>query len=106
MKTTKTIHVKAHDTTKTTIVCDTCASEFVDRQWGKINHCRICKDDVCQKCAIVTDHWYLKDGEFSGDYPDYYCPKCWVLGEDIRKQIQEARDKEIQLWEQWHQLRA
>lgn len=99
---TKVVQIKAHEATHSVCVCDTCGKEMSDISWGKMKLCHICKDHVCQDCAIITDHWYLEDGQFSDDYPDYYCPHCWEVGAEIRTQIQEARDLENKLWEQWH----
>ena len=81
--------------------CDVCGERAIP--WlRRIKPCRICKKDICDRCAIITDHWYLESGHFAGDYPDHYCKDCWERGEDIRKGIQACRDAETQLWEKWH----
>ena len=100
----ETVRVKAHQSTITYYICDTCGRKVTDRAWGEMKQCHICKKDVCKSCAIITDHWYLEHGSFAGDYPDYFCKKCWELSNEVRKEIQVARDREIELWEQWHKL--
>ncbi len=96
------IQIKAHETTKTYYICDTCGKRVVDTAWGKLKNCRICKNHVCQECAIITDHWYLEDGHFAGDYPDYYCKSCWESGKELRETILKCREQENDLWEKWH----
>ena len=98
MKRTKNIK-----NTVTVTLCDFCGEEAV-AFLRRVKPCQICKKDVCGKCAIVTDHWCLEQGEFMGDYPDHYCQVCWDKGKDIRKRILNFRDEEGRCWDEWHKL--
>ena len=107
MEKTKEIVILEHKEPIVTYVCDTCGKEFASRDYGAIKHCAICGKDVCHMCAIQTDEEYLEHGAFIGDYPSYYCPSCWKLGEDIREEIISLRNDaglaEQELWQKWHQ---
>ena len=104
MKESKTITVQEHQVTITNYICDTCGKVLTDTAWGRMKKCHICKGDVCRDCAIITDHWSLENGSFMGDYPDYYCKRCWNDGGNIRKKILACREREGVLWKQWHNL--
>ena len=108
MKSEKEVIITEHRETVVTHICDTCGNEFSDRDWGRIKHCEICKKDVCRSCAIITDDDYLEHGNFMGDHPDYYCPRCWELGKDIREEIISLRNDfslaEQELWQKWQEL--
>lgn len=70
----------------------------------------ICGCDVCRNCAIITNISYLQEECFIGDYPDYYCKKCWQAGKEICEEIHQIRDRveeeENKLWIEWRKLSA
>jgi len=88
--------------TITKTYCDVCGKEAVAFS-KRVKKCQICKTEVCSECSIVTDHWCLAQGEFTGDYPDHYCKRCWEKGEEFRKAILATRETENLLWVQWRQ---
>lgn len=86
--------IKTKQVTKeeTEYYCDIC---------GKQTHphsCECCGRCVCNDCSEL-------DYQHSDDYPDYYCKKCWVIGEPFRqetKKIEEDSDlKQEKLKEEW-----
>lgn len=85
----------------TVALCDVCGKKATPYS-VRVHKCHICKKDVCAECSIVTDHNYLVDGEFMGDYPDHYCKECWAKGTDIREAIFACRKAESDLWDEWH----
>ena len=100
----KTIKKEMKEVEQVALICDFCGSE---PQRMKI--CFICKKDICYNCAIKTDIEGLQEGYFYSDYPNYYCGECWQIGKDIRKKINQIRDKadeeESELWEEWRKLK-
>jgi len=105
MRETRMVQKPCHETVYT---CDTCSKEFTDISWGRVKRCHICGGDVCEQCAIITDSGYLEAGNFSGDHPDYYCPRCWEEGAKIREKILKLRhianNEEAELWKQWRSI--
>ena len=108
MKETKMIKIPEYEYERVTYICDICGKRVDDTSYGAMKKCRICGDDICSDCAIITNSEYLENGSFIGDYPEYYCPKCWKAGKEIRKQILKLRkiqeEEEDKLWGQWHKL--
>ena len=104
----KIIKVPQHESKQITYICDTCGKRLTDTSHRAMKRCHICRNEVCSDCAIFTTSECLINGSFDGDYPDYYCPKCWNDGAEIRTQILKSRevqeDEEDKLWEQWHKL--
>lgn len=88
--------IKAHVREIEIFVCDICKFESKDKTLFR--YCGICKRLVCHKlsesCARVADD--------CGDYPDYYCKKCYELRykkyEEEFRQREENRDKEDELF--------
>jgi len=101
MRKVEKVRIKAHDKEVSFYTCDTCNNRIADTSWGALKKCAICDDYVCKDCAIATDFTYLIPGHFGGDYPYYFCPRCWKLGEKMRTQIMLIRDIEDQLIIDW-----
>ena len=72
--------------------CDFCGREHRGTYTG-IKECKICKRDVCSRCAIKVDfECDLSKAFFYSDYPEYICIFCWNEGKEIRQEIMTARD--------------
>ena len=69
--------------------CDDCGKEAKYRRT-----CNCCGKDMCVDCVGHEEN----DG---GDYSDYYCLKCWHLGEPYRDKIKELEEQIEQLNDEW-----
>jgi len=93
------------EVTNTIVTCDFCKTTNTRGVSWPIRQCKICERDVCTKCAILTDCEYLKDNQYSSDYPDFYCKECWEKGEkereailDLRKALDEQESHFLTAW--------
>ena len=75
--------------TKYEYSCDDCESG------GYIHTCTMCGKHICNKCIGHTDDRY-------GDNWEYYCKKCWSIGESYREQILKHEDEIDRLYDEWH----
>ena len=57
---------------------------FVEIKYIRTYKC--CGKDICKDCIEHEEN----DG---GDYSDYYCSKCWYLGEPYRDKINELEER-------------
>lgn len=99
--------IKTNKVVKTVIeniyICDNCGA--TSKSGGSYHKCSMCGKLFCRNCMVVFDWAILKEGEFSGDYPDYMCKNCWENGKNYREKIidirAEADAKEEALIESW-----
>ena len=74
--------------TVTEYYCDYCGRQYSFNYTSR--NCHICGKDVCRNCSILTDD--MITDRVDSDYPYRICNKCWKDGEEIRKQLEEAKD--------------
>ena len=90
----------------TDYVCDRCGKKPM---YNMIHICKMCGNDVCSNCDVLTDFSnLLEKNNYNGDYPDHICKVCWEVGEGIRKDIEqvrfEAENNENTLVANWKKL--
>lgn len=84
---------------KIRIVKEKIEERFCDECGKPASHqCHFCYKDLCgymsNKCAVQDDN-------DDSDDPDYYCKKCWKIGEPYREKIDELHIEEWRLEEVW-----
>jgi len=69
--------------------CDICGDKV-----QTIKRCEICSKDLCSSCVgHVHEDW--------SDYYDYYCKRCWEIGQEFRDLI-AIHESEIEgLHQEW-----
>lgn len=62
------------------------------------NQCTMCEKHLCDRCRVPDDRDF-------GDYPHYFCQKCWDIGTSYRKlenEVQETCDIALEdIWLEW-----
>lgn len=64
--------------------CDFCEKESKHK-------CKMCGKDICKQHCITT--FETEYGYDSGDYPDYYCIKCWAITSGYFEKCREINNK-------------